>query len=153
MLVLKIAATLALFAGAIEGLDRFCRHFENKFGAEAWPMGTICLWQLYAGLMYAGWLWMAAAAKAHGDVLNGLLVTGLGLFGAGCILVNNYRRASPIYAAAATVLQLVLAVVLFPPLSLAGLIGANEHYRPPGGAQRQRRDDNKAGLSGYRPMR
>jgi hypothetical protein len=150
MLVLKIAAALALLAGAMEGVDRFSRHFKNKFGARPLSVETICLWQLYAGLTYAGWLWMAAAAKTQGDVLNGLLVIGLGLFGAGRTLVSNYRRAGLFYATAATVLQLVLAVVLFPPLSLLGLIRT-----PPspssGIAERQPRDDNKAGLSGYRP--
>ena len=89
---------------------------------------------------------MANAAQAHGDILNGMLVAGAGLFGACWLVVNNYRRTNLPYAAVITALQIALAVILFPPLSLFNFVADCERSD----AQRQRRDDNKAGLSGYR---
>ena len=152
MLVLKIAGAVLLLAGVFEGLSRFAMHFKAKFGHGPWSAGTICLWQLYGGLLYGGWLWMLKAAEAHGDILNGLLVAGGGALGACWLLVTTYRRSTVPYATAAIVLQLALTVIAFPPLSLAWLIGEHNANREPRSVQRQRRDDNKAGLSGYRPL-
>ena len=123
MAILKLLAVLALLFLALRLTERFAWHCQVKFHFRPAAPETVCLWQLYAALIYAGWLWVAAAANAHGDVLNGLIVAGLGLFGAGCIVVNNYRRTSLLSAAAATVLQLVVAILFFPPLPFAAIIG------------------------------
>jgi hypothetical protein len=153
MLILKIAAALLLLAGAFEGLARFAMHFEKKFGHRPWSAGTTCLWQLYGVLLYDGWLWMLKAAEVHGNIWSGLLVAGGGAVGACWLLVTAYRRSSLLYASAAIVLQLALSVIAFPPLSIFWLIADQWANRDPSAAPRQRRDDNKAGLSGYRPKR
>ena len=51
-----------------------------------------------------------------------MLVAGAGLFGACWLVVNNYRRTNLAYAAVITALQIALAAILFPPLSLFNLI-------------------------------
>jgi hypothetical protein len=83
------------------------------------------------------------------------VIAAASILGACWLAVDNYRRTSLHYAIATTVLQIVLAVIVFPPLSFCWLIGdaASTGDRGTSGAQRQRRDDNKAGLSGYRPLR
>jgi hypothetical protein len=138
MLILKILTTLALLFAAFELTARFGSHCQNKFGFKPADPATVCLWQLYAILFYAGWLWMAQAALAHGDTLNGLLVAGAGTLGAGWLLVSNCRRFRLPYALAATLLQIALAAIIFPPLSLLWLIGDNYANRGTSGAQRVR---------------
>ena len=152
MLVLTIVAVLALLFAVLGMTLNFGEHCQTKFGFKPMAAGTLCLWQLYAILFYGGWMWMANAAQAHGDILNGMLVAGAGLFGACWLVVNNYRRTNLAYAAITTALQIALAVICLPPLSLGLLIGEHNANRDPSGTQRQRRDDNKAGLSGYRPQ-
>ena len=146
MLVLTIVAVLALLFAVLGMTLNFGEHCQTKFGFKPMAAGTLCLWQLYAILFYGGWMWMANAAQAHGDILNGMLVAGAGLFGACWLVVNNYRRTTLAYATVITALQIALAVILFPPLSLFNFVADCERSD----AQRQRRDDNKAGLSGCR---
>ena len=81
---------------------------------------------------------MAWAAQAHGDILNGLLVAGAGLFGACWLVVNNYRRTNLPYAAVITAVQIALAVILFPPLSFFNLIADVYVNRDDSGTQRVR---------------
>ncbi len=152
MLILTLLAALALVFAVLAMTLGFGMHCQTKFGFKPLSPATICLWQFYAVLFYAGQAWMARAAQAHGDTLNGLLVAGAGLFGACWLVVNNYRRTNLAYAAITTALQIALAVICLPPLSLGLLIGEHNANRDPSGTQRQRRDDNKAGLSGYRPQ-
>ena len=123
----------------------FGEHCQTKFGFKPMAAGTLCLWQLYAILFYGGWMWMANAAQAHGDILNGMLVAGAGLFGACWLVVNNYRRTNLAYAAVITALQIALAVILFPPLSLFNFIAtASAAMHKGSGAM------TISGLSGYR---
>jgi hypothetical protein len=152
MLVLKISAALALLVEVLKMTDRFQTHCKKKFGVKAVDPESVCLWQLYAVIAGAGWLWMTWAARAHGDMLNGLLVMAAAFLWAGWLVVINLRQFGPFYGIAATSLQLLLAAVLIPPFSHMWLVGdrfANRDFR---GGQKQRRDDNKAGLSGYRPL-
>ncbi len=139
MLVLTLFAALALLFAVLVMTLGFGMHCQNKFGFKPLAPETICLWQFYAVLFYAGQAWMARAAQAHGDTLNGLLVAGAGLFGACWLVVNNYRRTNLPYAAGITVLQIALAVILVPPLSLALLIGDHNANRDRSNAPRQRR--------------
>ncbi len=139
MLVLKIIVGLALLFAGLGRLLGFGEHCQTKFGFKPLAAVTLCLWQIYAILFYAGWTWMAWAAQAHGDILNGLLVAGAGLFGACWLVVNNYRRTNLPYTAIITVLQVALAVILVPPLSLALLIGDHNANRDRSNAPRQRR--------------
>ncbi len=146
MLILTIIAALALLFAVLAITLNFGERCQSKFGFKPMAAGTLCLWQIYAILFYGGWMWEANAAQAHGDILNGMLVAAAGLFGACWLVVNNDRRTNLAYATVITALQIALAVILFPPLSLFNLI----ELPVPSDAQRQRRDDNKAGLSGYR---
>ena len=94
MLVLTIVAVLALLFAVLGMTLNFGEHCQTKFGFKPMAGETLCLWQLYAILFYGGWMWMANAAQAHGDILNGMLVAGAGLFGACWLVVNNYRRTN-----------------------------------------------------------
>ena len=85
MLILKLLAALALLFLVPEMTARFGMHYQNKFGCRPAAPGTVCLWQLYAILCCAGWLWMTEAFQTHGNALNGLLVAGAGLLGAGSL--------------------------------------------------------------------
>ena len=150
MLVLTIIAALALLFAVLGMTLNFGEHCQTKFGFKPMAAGTLCLWQIYAILFYGGWMWMANAAQAHGDILNGMLVAGAGLFGACWLVVNNYRRTNLAYAAVITALQIALAVILLSTPITRLTDWRAQADRDPSDAQRQRRDDNKAGLSGYR---
>ncbi len=139
MLVLKIIAALALLFAALTLTLGFGERCQTKFGFKPLAPATICLWQIYAVLFYAGRAWMAWAAQAHGDILNGLLVAGAGLFGACWLVVNNYRRTNLPYAAVITAVQIALAVICVPPISFSLLIGDRYANRAPSDAPRQRR--------------
>ncbi len=138
MLILTLLAALALVFAVLAMTLGFGMHCQTKFGFKPLSPATICLWQFYAVLFYAGQAWMARAAQAHGDILNGLLVAGAGLFGACWLVVNNYRRTNLPYAGIITVLQIALAVIHVPPLSLALLIGDHNANRAPSNAQKVR---------------
>ncbi len=126
MLILEIVAALALLFVVVGMITGFGMHCQNKFGFKGLAPATICLWQLYAVLFYVGQAWMASAAQAHGDTLNGMLVAGAALFGALWIVINNYRRTNLLFGTVITVLQIASAVMLVPPLSFGIMIG--DHY-------------------------
>ena len=138
MLILTLLAALALVFAVLAMTLGFGMHCQTKFGFKPLSPATICLWQFYAVLFYAGQAWMARAAEAHGDILNGLLVAGAGLFGACWLVVNNYRRTNLPYAAIATVLQIALAVICVPPLSHFLVISDLNTNRAPSDAQKVR---------------
>ncbi len=147
MLVLTIIAALALLFAVLEMTLNFGEHCQTKFGFKPMAAGTLCLWQLYAILFYGGWMWMANAAQAPrrhterharcwGWPLWRVLARGEQLPADQPAL---RRRHNGIADCAGR-------DPLFPPLSLFNLI----ELPVPSDAQRQRRDDNDAGLSGYR---
>ena len=78
---------------------------------------------------------MAKASQAHGDMLNALLVAGIGIIGVGWLVVKNYQPTSLPYAVAATLWRIV-AVIVFPPLSLFWLAGDSYANRGSSSAQR-----------------
>ena len=81
---------------------------------------------------------MAKASQAHGDMLTALLVAGIGIIGVGWLVVKNYQPTSPPYALAATLWQIVPAVIVFPPLSLFWLAGDSYANRGSSSTQRVR---------------
>ncbi len=140
MLVLKIAGALVLLGLAVEALVKFHQHCEKKFNYPALSPTWLSLWQLAALLGFAGWYWEEAAAKAQGDVLNGLVLAGAGVLIAAILTVRNFRRTNLLYSPLITVLQLALAVPLVPPFSIGFALGEhdNESARMRAGATRVR---------------
>ncbi len=127
MLVLKIVGALALLGLAVEALVKFHQHCEKKFNYPALSPTWLSLWQLAALLGFAGWYWERAAAKAHGDILNGLLFAGAGILIAAVLTVRNFRCTNLVYGPLITLLQLPLAVLLVPPFSIGFAIGEHDH--------------------------
>ena len=54
MLVLKIIVGLALLFAGLGRLLGFGEHCQTKFGFKPLAPATLCLWQIYAILFYAG---------------------------------------------------------------------------------------------------
>ena len=64
MLILEIVAALALLFAVLGMMLGFGSTAKTKFGFKALAPATICLWQLYAVLFYAGRAWMAMGGSS-----------------------------------------------------------------------------------------
>jgi hypothetical protein len=83
-------------------------------------------------------MWMAKASQARCNMLNGLLVSAIGIIGVGWLAVKNYQPISLPCAVAATLLRTLPAVIAFPPLSVFWLAGDSYANRGSSSAQRVR---------------
>lgn len=112
MLILKIALMVAVFAGIVTGIKRFNTHCFYKFGHEFFTWSAY--WRTVIGLclIVAGLFWWNAAARQHGDTLNGLVVIAAGIAVLISLIYINIQRTGLLYGIAGSLVQLGLFYVL-----------------------------------------
>jgi hypothetical protein len=112
MLVLKILGIVALIASVLAALYFFNEHCDKKFSYRFFTTPSFVASAVALVLLIAGNSWRVDALQSGGDVLNGVVVMGLGVLVALGLIYFNFRRTNFLYGTGGTVLQLLVFSVL-----------------------------------------
>lgn len=118
MLVLKILGVLALALTLYCLISKFNKVCDENFSYKFFTIPS-CLGMMAATLLlYLGIQWYRSAATSEGDVLNGILVAGIGVVIAIAIGAYNFKKTNLMYGLFGTAAQLAI----FVPLAFIGTL-------------------------------
>ena len=112
MLVLKIMGIVALIVGVIAALHFFNEHCNKKFSHRFFTTKSFWTTTSALALLIMGNWWRTNALQSGGDVLNGIVVMGIGVLIALGLIYFNYKRTNFVYGVGGTVLQLLAFSVM-----------------------------------------
>ena len=112
MLILKILEIIAFIAGVIVALHFFNEHCNKKFSHRFFTKKSFLATVGALALLITGNLWRTNALQSGGDVLNGIVVMGIGILVALGLIYFNYKRTNFVYGVGGTVLQLLAFSVM-----------------------------------------
>lgn len=108
MLVLQIIAGLAILAATVWAFFAFNKHCEEKFNYRFFTKQSFLIVGAAIITIALGNEWRLNLIKEHGDVLNGILVMGVGGVIALYLTFVNFKKTNLIYGLAGSTVQIVL---------------------------------------------
>ncbi|AFU99378.1 hypothetical protein [Simiduia agarivorans] len=93
MLVLSIIAAVAIFALVGWGLYLFESRVDEKFGYRFFSAGSFLALFISSALCFFGFLWWHSESLKNGDILNGIIIGGLGLVVVLATVFVNFKKS------------------------------------------------------------
>ncbi|MDN7179202.1 hypothetical protein M0D69_14530 [Caballeronia sp. SEWSISQ10-4 2] len=108
MLILKLVIVTSALVGILKGFNWFNNHCYRKFGHAFFTRQAF--WRAAVGfnLMMFGAYWYDAAARQHGDTLNGLVLIAVGFAIAIWLVYLNFRNTNLLYGIGGSAIQMWL---------------------------------------------
>jgi len=108
MLVLQIFFGLVVFSGIIWGLFTFDNHCENKFDYRFFTTASFLIVGASLILILLGNGWRLNSIQQNGDILNGMLVMGVGGIISLFLVYLNFKSTNIIYGFGGSAVQVLM---------------------------------------------
>lgn len=102
--VLAIVIVLLMFVGWVNALS------QSKYDYEFFTYGNLALTTIAYALLFFGAKFYLDALSAHGDILNGILMMGIGAIIILGVLIWHIKHTSFIFGLLFGILQLVIYI-------------------------------------------
>jgi len=112
MLVLKIIVGLIVLAGIIWSFFAFNNHCKNKFDYRFFTMPSFLTVGASLIATSFGNEWRMNSIQTNGDILNGIVIMGIGVIVALFLVYLNLKNTNLIYGLGGSAVQLVVFGVL-----------------------------------------
>lgn len=108
MLILQIIAGLAILAATLWVFFAFNNHCETKFNYRFFTKKSFLIVGAAAITIALGNEWRLNSIQENGDVLNGILVMGIGSTVALFLAFINFKETNLIYGLGGTTVQMIV---------------------------------------------